>query len=143
VGITTTMHCTQWALFRRLTWQHDNGIDANVVPADVIGYHVSGIDKRFAMVTLALEARCRAIRAEVILREAPPTQIGIDIVRSRIHAEEFKGVRALIVGGSRGLGELVAKLLAAGGADVLITYRTGGGGSGERCAHGPVFCGCA
>ena len=120
------MHCPgQWALFRRLIWQHSDRIDADSAPAEVIAYHVSGIDKRFAMVTLALDVGWWAIRAEVILREAPPSQISLGAVRSRVRPDEFKGVRALIVGGSRGLGELTAKLLAAGGAVVLITYRTG------------------
>jgi NAD(P)-dependent dehydrogenase (short-subunit alcohol dehydrogenase family) len=31
----------------------------------------------------------------------------------------------LIIGGSRGVGELTAKILAAGGAQVVITYATG------------------
>jgi NADP-dependent 3-hydroxy acid dehydrogenase YdfG len=120
------MHCPgQWALFRRLIWQHSDRIDADSAPAKVIEYQVSGVDKRFAMVTLALDVGWRAIRAEVILREAPPSQISLGVVRSRVRPDEFKSVRALIVGGSRGLGELTAKLLAAGGAVVLITYRTG------------------
>ena len=38
---------------------------------------------------------------------------------------EFAGSTALVVGGSRGLGEVTAKLLAAGGAQVIITYRVG------------------
>ena len=38
---------------------------------------------------------------------------------------EFAGSSALVVGGSRGLGEVTAKLLAAGGAKVMITYRVG------------------
>ncbi|MEI7656042.1 MAG: SDR family NAD(P)-dependent oxidoreductase [Actinomycetes bacterium] len=120
------MQCPgQWALFRRLIWQRSRGVDGASTPAEVIGYHVSGVDKRFDMLTLELNVECLAIRAEVILREAPPTQIDLSVVRSRVRPDEFKGVRALIVGGSRGLGELTAKLLAAGGADVLISYRTG------------------
>lgn len=120
------MRCPgQWALFRRLTWRAVDGFDADGTSEEVIRYRVSGVDKRFAMLTLALEFGCRAIRAEVILREAPPTQIDLGYVRSRVRSDEFKGVRALIVGGSRGLGELAAKLLAVGGADVLITYRAG------------------
>jgi NAD(P)-dependent dehydrogenase (short-subunit alcohol dehydrogenase family) len=39
--------------------------------------------------------------------------------------DEFAGATALIIGGSRGLGELTAKLLAKGGARILITYATG------------------
>lgn len=42
-----------------------------------------------------------------------------------VGAEEFKGTRSLVIGGSRGLGEVTAKLLAAGGGDTVITYATG------------------
>jgi len=42
-----------------------------------------------------------------------------------VHPAEFAGSLALIVGGSRGLGELTAKLIAAGGGDVLITWQSG------------------
>jgi len=38
---------------------------------------------------------------------------------------EFSGSVALIVGGSRGLGELTAKLIASGGGRVLVTWQTG------------------
>ena len=120
------MQCPgQWALFRRLLWQRAGGVDESGTTSEVISYRVSGVDKRFAMLTLALDAGCVAIRAEVIVREAPPMQIDLGVVRSRVRLDEFKNIRALIVGGSRGLGELTAKLLAAGGAEVLITYRTG------------------
>ena len=46
------------------------------------------------------------------------------------------GLRLLIIGGSRGLGEVTAKLLAAGGARLVISYRVGArrgrsGGAGD------------
>jgi hypothetical protein len=37
----------------------------------------------------------------------------------------FSGQRALVIGGSRGLGEVFAKVLAMGGAEVLLTYCKG------------------
>ena len=37
----------------------------------------------------------------------------------------IKNQSALIIGGSRGIGEVTAKILAAGGANVLITYNKG------------------
>ena len=40
-------------------------------------------------------------------------------------ANEFAGISALILGGSRGLGELTANILAAGGAHVMLTYAMG------------------
>ena len=42
-----------------------------------------------------------------------------------MNAAEFKSVRALIIGGSRGLGEVVTKLIAAGGGQVVVTYHVG------------------
>lgn len=120
------MQCPgQWALFRRLVWRRGKAADRFDPPGDVIDYCVSAIDKRFSMVTISLDAGDREIQAEVIVRQPPPMQIEFDAVRSRVTPHEFAGVRALIVGGSRGLGELAAKILAAGGAEVLITYRTG------------------
>jgi NADP-dependent 3-hydroxy acid dehydrogenase YdfG len=38
---------------------------------------------------------------------------------------EFRNRKALVIGGSRGLGEVTAKLLAAGGAEVRLTYHRG------------------
>src|SRR6185295_12415070 len=46
---------------------------------------------------------------------------------------EFAGVRGLVVGGSRGLGEVTAKLLAVGGADVRVTYKHGRDGALRVC----------
>ncbi|MEM7498401.1 MAG: SDR family NAD(P)-dependent oxidoreductase [Pseudomonadota bacterium] len=40
-------------------------------------------------------------------------------------ADAFAGRHVLVVGGSRGLGEAAAKLLAAGGAQVTLTYARG------------------
>jgi hypothetical protein len=40
--------------------------------------------------------------------------------------EDVLGGKALVVGGSRGLGEEAAKLLAAGGADRQLTYHRRG-----------------
>jgi nucleoside-diphosphate-sugar epimerase len=46
-------------------------------------------------------------------------------VAAQVDPAEFAGMRALIIGGSRGLGELTAKLIASGGGHVTITYAIG------------------
>jgi NAD(P)-dependent dehydrogenase (short-subunit alcohol dehydrogenase family) len=51
-----------------------------------------------------------------------------------VGASEFAGSVALIVGGSRGLGELTAKLIAAGGGAVVVTWKSGKEDA-ERVAH--------
>jgi acyl dehydratase len=119
------MQCPgQWALFRRLRWHRAKRAE---VITETIDFHVSKVDMRFAMLTLVLNVGSNEIQAEVMIRTPPPAQLGVDIVRSLVNTNEFSGVRALIVGGSRGLGELAAKVLVAGGASVLITYQAGAG----------------
>lgn len=56
------------------------------------------------------------------MRPRPTAQPGLDEVKRGVRPDEFEGQRALVVGGSRGLGELTAKVLVAGGADVVITW---------------------
>ena len=46
-------------------------------------------------------------------------------VKKVIDPDVFSAQRALVIGGSRGLGEVVAKCLAAGGGEVCITYMNG------------------
>jgi NAD(P)-dependent dehydrogenase (short-subunit alcohol dehydrogenase family) len=62
---------------------------------------------------------------EAFSRPRPPAQPGMAEISSRHAAKPFAGQRALIVGGSRGLGEVTAKIVAAGGGHALITYREG------------------
>jgi NAD(P)-dependent dehydrogenase (short-subunit alcohol dehydrogenase family) len=47
------------------------------------------------------------------------------VVKEKVPTGRFAGRRILVVGGSRGLGEVAAKILAAGGAEVALTYRLG------------------
>jgi NAD(P)-dependent dehydrogenase (short-subunit alcohol dehydrogenase family) len=63
--------------------------------------------------------------AETFVRYPPVAQTTLDNVSSVVARDEFAGISALIVGGSRGLGELTAKALAVGGGNVTITYAIG------------------
>jgi len=64
-------------------------------------------------------------RIQAFRRPAPARQMSMADVAAHIKPDEFNGSRSLIIGGSRGLGELTAKMLATGGGDVVITYRSG------------------
>jgi acyl dehydratase/NADP-dependent 3-hydroxy acid dehydrogenase YdfG len=61
-----------------------------------------------------------------LVRPAPVAQPDMAAIRRRIPAERFRGRRVIVIGGSRGLGEIAAKVLAAGGAEVALSYRLGG-----------------
>lgn len=45
--------------------------------------------------------------------------------RSLLDRSPFAGIKALVVGGSRGLGELTTRAIAAGAGEVLVTYSRG------------------
>ena len=52
-------------------------------------------------------------------------QTDMATVKQRIPRERFLGRRVIVIGGSRGLGEIAAKVLTAGGAEVILSYRVG------------------
>lgn len=60
-------------------------------------------------------------------------QASYEEIRSRVSGGARGGKRCLVVGGSRGIGEAVAKILAAGGADVTITYAAGKADAARVC----------
>ena len=60
-----------------------------------------------------------------LVRPAPVMQPEMAAVVQRIPAVRFHNRRVIVIGGSRGLGEIAAKVLAAGGAEVALTYRLG------------------
>lgn len=85
---------------------------------------VDSYDERFrrfeASITGALTGNLAAF-----LRSPPQRQPVMDEIAREVATDEFKGTRSLVIGASRGLGELVAKVLAAGGGDVVISYARG------------------
>ena len=70
-------------------------------------------------------------------------QLSFAEVKSLVHKGEFADQHALVIGGSRGLGEITAKLIAAGGGNVCLTYRTGKDDAQKVCeniVHGDGQC---
>ena len=64
-------------------------------------------------------------RISTMFRPLPVNQPNITDIYKKLKKINFKGKVALIIGGSRGLGEYTAKMLASGGAVVIITYSEG------------------
>jgi NAD(P)-dependent dehydrogenase (short-subunit alcohol dehydrogenase family) len=100
-------------------------VDATSEPSDRLYFSVSRSDPRFSLVTMDVHAA--GIRGSLrASRRTPPTrQDSAAVLSSTIARDRFAGSRALVVGGSRGLGEITAKLLAMGGAEVTITFARG------------------
>ena len=107
-------------------------------------YRVEKSDPRFRMLRLSVSGGTFEGSIEAFLRPPPVDQMLLADVMVKVPIGTFGGQCALVVGGSRGLGELTAKILIAGGADVTITYATGGADAerirgeavmlGRRCA---------
>jgi acyl dehydratase/NAD(P)-dependent dehydrogenase (short-subunit alcohol dehydrogenase family) len=77
---------------------------------------------------------------ESFVRRAPVMQAAMTSLAGLVDARQFADSTALVVGGSRGLGEATAKLVAAGGGRVIITYLSGKSDA-ERVASEIARCG--
>ena len=93
--------------------------------ARLMRYIVQKTDPRFRMVNLAVKGEVLEGTVEAFVRAPPVDQMAFSEVAARVDREAHAGQRALVIGGSRGLGELAAKILIAGGADVTISYASG------------------
>jgi NAD(P)-dependent dehydrogenase (short-subunit alcohol dehydrogenase family) len=95
-----------------------------------LAWQARRFDERFSLLTLGLEAGMRGASCALV-RAAPVVQAGMEAIAAHVRPGAFAGQRALVVGGSRGLGEVAAKLLAAGGASLPdLSHRRGRGARG-------------
>lgn len=118
-----------------------------------LSYRVDQYDQRFSRVVMNVFGAGLEGDIKAFLRPEPKRQLDFREACRVVDRDEFVGQRALIVGGSRGLGEVSAKLLAAGGAEVQITYARGrqeaerieadvkSGGGRLRIAQFDIFAG--
>ncbi len=110
------------SVFSELTMEETPG--AENLGSDLV-WSVADFDVRFGRASISVAgARAKAVIAAAI-RPAPQAQPALADIAKYIAKGAFAGRRALVIGGSRGLGEVCAKLLAAGGADVRFTYHSG------------------
>ena len=90
-----------------------------------LSYHVTDGNHRLTLLMMDVEAPGMRGQIKTFFRPTSQAQAAFADACREVESEEFSEQRALIIGGSRGLGEVAAKLLAAGGAEVIITYYRG------------------
>ena len=90
-----------------------------------LNYRVTSHDERFRKARIAVLGQFIAGTLDVFIRVPPVAQASMAAAAALVNPSEFAGMRALIIGGSRGLGEITAKLIAAGGGIPTITYALG------------------
>ena len=108
------------SLFTGLDFKIDPAQSQNEIDWSVIRHSVPQAPLR-----LSLEGACITGHLDTFVRPAPVAQVGIEEVSAKVDPDVFNEQLALIVGGSRGLGELTAKIVAAGGGHSVITYHQG------------------
>lgn len=99
--------------------------EAEDLVRDFLQFQVSAVTERFRSVRIGISAPGIRGSLETIARLPPVAQPSVTEIRSTVIPGEFRGIQALVIGGSRGLGEVTAKLVAAGGGAVIITYTVG------------------
>lgn len=95
------------------------------VQKEALAFRVESVVERFRLVRIAIGAHGLRGSLETVRRMPPVRQPSITRLMSVIAPGEFRNYTALIIGGSRGLGELTAKIIAAGGGHPVITYASG------------------
>jgi NADP-dependent 3-hydroxy acid dehydrogenase YdfG len=90
-----------------------------------VSYKVVRVDERYRRVNMDVVSEGFAGKIIASVRAAPVEPPNMEQIARHVSPGTFKDIRALIVGGSRGLGAITAKILASGGARVTITYAQG------------------
>lgn len=88
-------------------------------------YEVARTFPKVSLVDIAVRGAVFEGKLETFSRPRPRPGPTLDELARAIAPGEFAGQAALVVGGSRGLGEAIARCLAFGGADVCATYLRG------------------
>jgi hypothetical protein len=105
------------------------GLNIKAVPTsetvDRIRYQVSSVDESVRLVTQSIDGGGWSGSIASLALRPPVVQRSLADLAGFVDRNEFHKVHALIIGGSRGLGELTAKLIAIGGGSVAITYAVG------------------
>ena len=111
------------SLFSSLVANFNNSFE--FIEHQYLQYETIFFDDRFSYAEMKIFDRGFSAQIFSFIRPKPVKQIKIERAMRLINKSEFSKVNALIIGGSRGLGESVAKLIAAGGGKVCITYAVG------------------
>jgi NAD(P)-dependent dehydrogenase (short-subunit alcohol dehydrogenase family) len=111
-----------------------------------VGFRVATVREDLGVVRVEVGGCGLSGTVRAMLRKPPVSPPDMDAIIAQVPARRFAGSHALIVGGSRGLGAVAAKMIAAGGGKVTITYARGRADAEEVAKEiwerfGPEKCG--
>lgn len=90
-----------------------------------LAFRVRNADERFSLVNIDARGMGFTAGVDAFFRQSPLSLPSVRELSQTLPSSCFKHVNALVIGGSRGLGEATARLLVSGGARVTITYAYG------------------
>jgi len=99
----------------------------------LVRYLSKNIVEKFSMATIGFEGPSLKGELYTFFRPKSTIQPKIEKISENIPKNIFKEVNALIIGGSRGIGETTAKIIAAGGGKTVITYNLGKSDAEKVC----------
>ncbi len=108
------------SLFSELSLSFRNNLDYKY-----LNYEITNYNKKLSLVFIKVKSPIMTGQIRAFHRPNTLKQESYKKLKDLVSSTEFTGWRAMLIGGSRGLGEVCAKLLAAGGAEVLLTYNKG------------------
>lgn len=94
---------------------------SNASGAD-LAYSVRSVDERFRIVQMDVAGDGFDGKVSAFIRQEAVPPPSMQEAALRVRGDQFADQRALVIGGSRGIGAVTALLLAAGGAQVHLTY---------------------
>ena len=114
-----------YSIYSALQLHYVSPADAPETDESRLHYKVSRTDSRVRIVDLAIRAGPFRGELNTLVRPKPFAQPRLAEILPLVSPGASTNQNALIIGGSRGLGELATKLLVASGARVTLTWRQG------------------
>ena len=102
--------------------------------SSALRFLIKRYDPRFRLFMVSFDGGIRG-DIKAFVRPPPQRQPSSRDLLQQVPNDAFKAMRALVIGGSRGLGELTAKILAAGDGEVTLTYAAGADDAQRICAE--------
>jgi hypothetical protein len=90
-----------------------------------LGFTVTTADPRYRIVKMDVAGSGLSGTVSTFMRQPPVEPPTVAALSSQLSPSECAGSTALLVGASRGLGAITAKLLTAGGGKAIVTYARG------------------
>jgi NADP-dependent 3-hydroxy acid dehydrogenase YdfG len=127
--------------FHSISSRYNVAIAAEPEEANGLGFRVTRVQKRVRMVELEIEGSGIAGTVTAFVRRPPVEQPRLADLAGVVRKDEFAGISALVIGGSRGLGAVTARAIVAGGGRVVITYAVGDADAREVATEtNPAAC---